>query len=398
MRRGLLAAAALLLTILVVRQAAVDVLGETRPDLALAVAPGDPVALIGASGFTETTTRPPSADQLGLLDRAARADPLYPEPFFARAMVAAAQGQDRRAIGLGLAARARDPRRLATHVLLLREYARIGDVPAAIAAMNPIALISGETGPALAAALTTVAADPNGSRVVAAALRRNPRWRGAFVRNATGSGQALAYATLVASPSGVSRSDEQDARKAFLSQLVQRGDYQRAYLAWINFLPPSRLGEVTAVYDGAFAGLPGTEPFNWTLRSDEIAVSERRTDSALPGRTALDVNFFGSDAATIATETLLVSPGRYRFQLMGTADGGGDLAGRLRWQLTCLPSQTTIPLATVAKFDGHPFKVSTPVIVPDRGCDAQQLTLLGDPGEIATLIHAQFTGVGLVAS
>lgn len=394
-RRAAIAVLSLLIAFLVIRQAAISAFAGAIPDAVRQIAPGDPVALIASSRYTDQGLHPPTADQQALLHRAARADPLYADPFLAGATSAAARHDDHRAIALALAARARDPRRLATNTLLVQEYARVGDIRDAVAAMDPIALLSAESTTALGRALTSLAQDPAGARVIAAALRTNPRWRDVFVKTATGSGQALAFQTLVATPPGASRADERDVRKTFLSQLVQRGEYQRAYLAWVNFLPPSEMADVAAIYDGDFKTRPGLEPFNWTLRSDEVAVAERRTDASLPGGNALDVNYFGSDAGVIATETMLVSPGSYRFEMLGNADGGGNFAGRLHWQLVCLPGNTVIPLASVAVSDGRPFRVSAPVVIPAQGCEAQQITLAGDPGDVATLIHAQFTGLKL---
>ncbi len=394
-RKGIVAALSLVLAALIVRGAAVGALADARPDLALKIAPGDPVSLIAASGYDPDRPSSPTPAQAATLARAAARDPLYPEPYLASATAAAARGDDRRSIALAEAARARDPRLLATHALLLQEYARVGDLPRAIATMNSLALLSGNVSPALAASMAKVAEDPRGAQVIAAALRSNPRWRGAFVRQANGPGASLAFQTLVSTPGGVPEAETRQDRASFLGQLVQNGQYQRAYLAWVNFLPPARIGEVATIYDGDFADLPGLEPFNWSLISNEAATAERRADSPLPGQKALDVNFFGNNPATIAMQTLLAAPGTYRFTLVGEADAAGTFAGALRWQLTCLPSQSVKSLATVTRFDAKPFRVSQPVTIPAQGCAAQQLSLLGDPGEVATLIHAQFTGLAL---
>lgn len=395
-RTGLVAVLALVLATLVVRGAAIGALSDTRPDLALKIAPGDPTSLIAASGYVAQVDTPPTPAQSAMLLRAAAGDPLYPEPYLASAVAASAYARGDRTIALAQAARARDPRVLATNALLLREYARAGDLPAAVATMNTLAALSGDVGPALAASLSKLADDPQGSRVIAAALHQNPHWRTFFVRQANGPGQSLAFQTLIRTPAGISDAETRQDRSSFLSQLVQAGKYQQAYLAWVNFLPPAQTGNVTAIYDGDFRGLPGLEPFNWSLIENEAATAERRSDSSLPGHRALDVNFFGNNPASIANQTLLVAPGSYHFSLIGEVDAGGTFPGQLRWQLTCLPSQSAIPLATINRFDGKPFRFSRPVVIPARGCIAQQLTLLGEPGEVATLIHAQFTAVAMV--
>ncbi len=396
-RRWFVAALSLLLVWLIGREAVVGTVIDTRPALARAIAPGDPRALIAASDYRARAPYPPTPAQLALLDRAARADPLYPEPYLAHAALVAGGGDHTRAERLGQAAVARESRWLAAHTLLLSEYARTGDLARAVGEMAPLAALSGETGPALAKALDAAAQDPRGAKVVAAALGENPVWRSYFIREAGGNARSLAFQSLVAAPKGVSDADNRQDRAAFLNQLVGSGDYQRAYLAWINFLPASQTGSVAAIYDGDFQGLPGLEPFNWTLAGNEAATGERRADSTLPGRHALDVNFFGTGPATIASQTLLVPPGDYQFTLLGSADGGGNFAGTLRWQLTCLPSRAVTTLATLNQFTGKPFAVRQPVTIPAQGCAAQQLTLSGEPGEVQMSIHAQFTGLKLVA-
>lgn len=395
-RKSIVAALALLVAWLAVRTAIVGQTANIAPAVARSVAPGDPAALIAAANYPNGDLKPPTAEEAALLDRAVRRNPLYYEPFLANAAFAAAHGEHRRAERLGEAARARDPRVVATHLLLLTEYARSGDLRAAVAEMTPLAAISGVAGPALAAALTTISRTPQGERVVEAALRTNPRWRSAFVRQPAGSSEGLAFRTLAAAPRGVPQAQNDDDRTSFLMRLVQAGDYQRAYLAWVNFLPASQ-SQTGAIYDGSFAKLPGLQPFNWTLTSNELGTAERRSDSALPGGTALDVNFFGGGETTLATETLFVQPGNYTFSLNGVADGGGKFAGALHWQLTCLPSGATTPLVTVSEFSGRPFQASQPVTIPPSGCAAQQLSLTGEPGEVSTLLHAQFNGLRLVA-
>lgn len=387
-------AVALVLAWLVARVAVAGALAQDAPGAALALWPNNPPALIARSGYVGGS---PSPTQSALLDRAARTDPLYPQPYLAAAARAAATGDHVRAVRLGEAARARDPRSLPTHLLLLEEYARVGDIRAVVAEMAPFATLAGGTAPALGQALDAVAQTPRGAEVIAAALRTNPSWRGAFLAQARGAGERLAFRTLARPPAGASSYDQAQDRSSFLQRLVSAGDYERAYLAWVNFLPPGAAAQVSAIYDGSFRGLPGVAPFGWTLAGSEAATAEPRTDSSLPGRTALDVNFFGNDAATVATQTLFVQPGPYLFTMIGAADAGGAFPGRLSWRLQCLPSGQVIPLATMGQFTGRPFAVRRPVDLPAAGCRAQQLSLTGDPGEVSTLVHAQFTGLALTA-
>lgn len=396
-RRTLIVAAVSLgLVTLVGRNTAVQAFTDVRPDLALAFAPNDPGALIAESRYLTDAPNSPSAAQAALLERAARADPLYPAPFLAEAARDQAKGDDGNARRLAEAARARDPRWTATHAFLLSNYARAGNLPAAIESVGTLANLSSATAPALGKALSSAASDPKTASLLATALASNPQWRGAFIGQATGPAQLLAFKTLTTPPHSVSEIDKTKERSVFIDGLMDAGDYQRAYLAWVNFLPAREAGGVEAIYDGDFKGGAGVEPFSWSLVANEAASAERRTDSPLPGHTALDVNFFGHDLTTIATESLFVGAGSYRFELTGMADGGGQFAGVLRWSLLCLPGRTNIPLAKVSKFDGKPFEVRQSVTIPAQRCSAQQISLVGEPGEVATAIHAQFTRLRLI--
>ena len=311
-RNVAVALGAAVLAWLVVRNAAIGLVAAGLPPPA--IARGDPTALIATSGYDRQAGTVPSAHQTDLLARAADGDALYYQPLLARAAALDARGNRAGAIRLAEIARSRDPRALAVRVFLLERYLRQGRVDAAVAEMNPIAQLANGSGAPLMQMLSTLSQDPHGAEVVAKALRSNPAWRDAFVRQASGAGQALAFRTLATPPSTIADDTMRGNREAFLARLIAAGDYSKAYLAWINFLPPGQAEKVQAIYDGSFANLPGVAPFNWTLSSDETAVAQRVSDSSLPGRTALDVNYFGNDTAVIATETLLVPPGNYSFR------------------------------------------------------------------------------------
>lgn len=357
-------------------------------------------AIITASGIEALPgDRIPDPAQMALLRSAARNAPLRYEPFLAQGVVDRASGRWADALRAGEAARDREPRAVAIRGLLLEAYMRQRRYPAAIAQLNALVDRNGDATPDLLRVLTLLADNPQTSGYVAQALRVNPRWRSLFVDYAGehSRNKGLLFKALLAHSPAVAAAEQQASEASFVNSLVASGDYQRAYLAWVNFLPPQDTRHVDAIYDGEFRGFGGGPPFNWVLTSDENAVVERTRDTVLGGGTALDVQYYGRTPTKLAQQILLVPPGDYVFSGAAVASSDSQFGGALAWNLACLPSGTTIPLIRLTKFSTTRFRIAQRVTIPAEGCVAQQLVLTGEPGEIASLIAAQFNHIALVS-
>lgn len=392
---ALIALGTVLLVWLIVRSFAVASSGL----LAQRLAPNSGEAMIAASDLQALPgDRLPGSVQLALLHRAALSAPLRYEPFFAQAIVDRAAGRWTDALRAGEAARDREPRAVAVRGLLVEAYLHQRRYLAAIAQLGAIVDRSGDANPDLLKLLTLLADDPGTAGYVGRALRTNPRWRSSFVdyAGAHAENKGLLFKALLAGSTAVAITEQQASQTSFVNSLVAAGDYQRAYLAWVNFLPPQDVRHVDAIYDGNFRGFGGGSPFNWTFASNENAAVERSRDTALPGGTALDVQFYGGGTTTLATQTLLVPPGDYTFTATAMGSSGSHFGGALSWGITCLPSGVVIPLARMTKFPTTPFRVTQRVTIPADRCTAQQLMLTGEPGEVSSLIAAQFNHVALI--
>src|SRR5690606_17691433 len=112
------------------------------------------------------------------------------------------------------------------------------------------------------AAMAAITRDPASRPALIRLMDGKPLWRLEFlnVLNQQRADPALIF-RLTQGPVGKSAVlGEGDEQAALLTALVKQGDYERAYLAWINFLPTSALASVSLVYDGAFEQRPGPPP------------------------------------------------------------------------------------------------------------------------------------------
>src|SRR3954451_10674077 len=130
-RRLLALAVALLLAVLVVRNAAVEALADRNPDAAARIWAGHPTAQLSLAlteiGRAARERKPVQPAVFELVNDAATKAPLAPEPFLVRGVQAQLAGNVRLAIADFEAAQFRDPRSLAARYFLADAYFRTGD-------------------------------------------------------------------------------------------------------------------------------------------------------------------------------------------------------------------------------------------------------------------------------
>jgi hypothetical protein len=382
---------ALILIWLIMRQLVLMLLASS-PDLP--IRPLWPVS--GATVIAQSDVRtlvalkgdPAIADRLrsALLD-----DPLAPDPFYAAAVVRIRRGDRTGAIPLLEQARRREPRWLAPRLLLAQQYLLAGKANGAVGEIAGLTRLSTSVGGQLLDALVPLSRDPAMRPAVLAALRRDPLLRQSFIAHVTrqGGDASLLFKSVVSAPDVGSASDDQ---AAVVNMLAGSGDFQRAYLAWINFLPEKALSGIAFIYDGSFAGLPGPPPFNWRLFTDGSGNAELIRKSSLPQGTALEVNYFSEQPATLAEQTIVLEPGSYVFSYSVTGSRDGDIGGGLGWSLRCLDKQGA-ELLRSGLLPGRPTRVDVRFAVPASGCAAQKLSLAGTSGDVPATIRAEYSGL-----
>lgn len=350
------------------------------------IVPPSGAVMIAAAARPGLAVPPPARldAAIAAIDRA----PLRAEPFFYAGLRDAAHGDRTSARRLMLEARRRDPRATGARSWLLGDDVRLARYDDAIAETAALLTLRGEQ-PALFQVLTLIAGTPAGRDALARALAARPPWRSSYLLSPQSAGLPATMRFRVAR-----EADRQTAEQAaLLGRLMAAGDYDRAYLAWVNFLPRGALGHVGNVYDADFAGLPGPAPFNWTLSTGEEGSAEMSSPAESRGGTFLDVSYFGDAPQRLAVQSMVLVPGDYVLSVRAR----GTLAprtGNFVWTLRCLATGAVRGRIEIDALAGAFRRYAAAVTIPGD-CRAQELELSGTPGESTGQNSAQFTSVSL---
>ena len=363
--RIIAAVIALLLSLQIVRNAAILSWSASKPALASELWGGHPAAEF-ADSMTEIAKaararRPVPQSAFSMMRDAATKEPLAPEPFLVRGVQAEVQGDGATAQRAFEAAQWRDPRSLAAAYFLAERYLRTGDVERGLREVAAVARLA-----------------PNGQAVVGpylAAYATNPaNWpalRKLFRANPMLANNALAaLATNIATvPALLALADPQAKAKdvtwvpLLLNTLTASGKFGEARAIWAKMagvqLPGGQL-----LYDASFTDRTSPPPFNWDLNSSTVGLAERQ-----PGG-RLHVVFYGQEDGFLATELILLPPGGYRLsmQLLGDSSRGRSL----NWSIWCDKASEPIASVTLDAAVARGWRFEVPA-----GCPAQWLRLSG---------------------
>ena len=284
----------------------------------------------------------------------------------------------------------RDPRSRPARLWLMNHALQAGDLGRAASQVDRLLALNPHMQVQYFPILADLARRRGGERPVASLLARNPPWREYFLGYLTTRdvGRDLIF-RLTAGPTAVAGAGGSGAQAALLQSLVARGDYDGAYLAWINFLPEGALAKVAPVYDGEFAGLPGPQPFNWSFNDGEAA------SVGIESGQGLQIDYSGTKAVRMAGQTLLLKPGQYRFDYVAHGSGGGgDDSGSVAWHIQCLPGGSGMLDLPITGVTDRPVPHGARFTVP-AGCNAQLLTLEGAAGGFPQSQSIWFTRVSV---
>lgn len=366
---------ALALGFMVVRAAAVDALLRKNPFAAARIAPDDPRAQMALARFEFSQKQGavgPKRFQAAL-DGLGRA-PLAYEPFLLGGVAALLEKDNAPAERMLAEARHRNPRARIPRLLLLDRYLRTGRVEQAAQEITVLTRLVPEANKVLIPELAKFAISPETRPALERVLRSNPEIRGAILYQlaTTGADPNLVFGLAgkqAATPPGA---EPEPWQAKILDALVARGEVQRARGLWTRLLPAAPpAGQ--ALYDPDFRGLPGPPPFNWLLTSNNAGIAER----AKPG--ALEVEYYGRLPAKLASQLLVLGPGRYRLSFRATGDAPASDES-LGWTLTCVPGAQTIATLPIGKTSYAGTPIRGDFAVP-AGCAAQRLELIGKPTE-----------------
>lgn len=373
---ALLLAGTLFLAWLCVRAAAVEALGRSSPAAAATVASDDPRLALAAASIEFRVRQgaiSPAASKRAIT--ALQSAPLAYDPFLFAGVQELVSGDKRAASAMILEARRRNPRSRMTRLIYLDEALQSGRPDDAAVEIAAISRLVPESFNLLLPELARYALDPKTAPALIKALRPDPKLRDSvlFQLASKGADPEAILRLARSGPSSPDTKERPDWQGKLLQVLVERGDVARARDLWFGFsgVDPAQLRE--PVYDGAFRGLPGPAPFNWKLSQSPAGVAERTRAPAL------QVEYYGRVDTELASQLLLLQPGRYLLSL--TAAGNAPASeGGVSWELSCARGKTVIGAAAVNRISYKPKRVEAPFQVP-ANCPAQWLRLLGTSAE-----------------
>lgn len=382
-RRLIVVAAALLLAVQVVRNAAVDALAPLHPESAAKVWAGHPSVEI-SRGLAEIARasagrKPIPKAAFTMIDDGALKAPLSPQPFLVRGVQAQLAGDLESARRAFLAAQWRDPRSMPAAYFLATYYFEAGKTLDGLQETVVLARLSPSGAGAAAPFIAAYARDRRNWPLMRQ-LFRSQDWleEGVLTQLAQDAGNTDAVLALADTQH---RKPTSGWLRPLLSSLVASGDYARARAIWSSIGGGQTSGSL--IFDPGFSKPDPPPPFNWSLASSTVGLAERE-----PGG-RLHAIFYGNEDGPLAAQLLLLPAGNYRLQVQLV--GSPLHPETLRWSIRC--EKKDLPIATagldqVAR-TGWTFQVPA-------GCPAQRLELAGRSGDIAQQSEATITGLALV--
>lgn len=356
-------AVATLLGIEVARLTAAEELAEDRLETAEVLAPEFPPVLLSAAmagvGKAASNGRLPDEATMERLRELSRLTPLNPHPYLVEAAIAQKAGNLRRAELLLLEARRLSPRSPAARYLLADLALRDNRVAQGLEELAALARLVRGSAIELIPALAQYAKTPGAARELERVLQSNPRLRQPLLTALAADPDNEALILELAGPAARAEDRKPPNWQArLLGAMIARQDYGRAYALWRR-LSGIRAGPRPLLFNGEFRAMPAPAPFNWSFASTGAGFAE-------PGNGSMRVLHYGRESVALASQLLLLPPGRYR---LVAPVAGEPVPGALSWVLTC-PGARALAKQDLAVNARLVFEV------PDK-CPAQALDLKG---------------------
>lgn len=370
---ALLAAAGLAIASLCIRVALVAALPPATPTLSR-IAPHHPgivlarasEALVRQHGILDRAT-------LDAVERAAAAAPMDARAYLILGHQRLLDGQPQRAVTTLEAGQRLDPRQRLIHLLLLDRYLRTGRYAEAASQFSVLARLMGQTQAPIADAMAqmslapetrdavrrTLATDRNLERAVLIALARSDAPPAAIFALATPAARAEAGSARSWGP-------------VLVSHLVERGRMPAARAVWARIYNVPDEQAAAPIFNAAFAKSPASPPFNWALAAGGLGAADLRQGG-------LSIDWYGRDSGDLASQLLVLRPGRYRFSFV-VESGKTDAAAPLSWTLACAKDKGATLMNAPVLAAAARRRLLTDFVVP-VGCPAQVLAVHGEAGE-----------------
>jgi hypothetical protein len=370
----LLAAAFVLLILwLVIRVSIANALLGVRPELAAALSPDHPQAVLAIVGDDRQAVTPSARSDVvyGLLESA----PLAEEPLLLAARIADRRGEAERTDRLLDEAIRRNPRSRTGHLLRLDRQLRQNRLEEATVSIAVLSRLLPASQNLLIEELARMSGDPAVRGSIARVIETDHRMRTQLLEALARQGADPDTVFSLAGP--IEPGAPGDAPRwhtQMLEGLIARGQVAQARQAWGRLAGVEHVPH--QVYDQDFAGLPGPPPFNWHFEATSDGFAELAR-----GGLGLYVEYYGRRDAVLGGQLLTLPPGGYRlsFHAEGSAEGEG---GRIAWTVTCQRDGSTLARIPITDVKLSPARFSGTFAVPVN-CPAQWLRLTGTSGEFS---------------
>jgi hypothetical protein len=228
--------------------------------------------------------------------------------------------------------------------------------------------------------LARTAEDAEGFPLVANALAKRPSWRGQFFDVLSRSMlQAGTPFRLMISLKAEGAPPSAKELAPYLDALINKGQADEAYSAWLQFLPEGELANLGLLTNGNFGNLPSGSPFDWRIAPGVNAVAEFVQPANVGSERLLHVSF-GSGRVKFPelSQIVVLGPGHYRLE--GKLRGTISAKRGLRWRLSCangsrVLAETDMLMGETGQWRIFALEGDVPL---SRDCVGQTLRLLHD--------------------
>ena len=369
MRKLAVALIALLICVEIVRITAVRALARVRPADAAKVWSGHPqVQLVGGLTAIATATRegrPVTPAMLSSIYAAAAKAPLMPDPFVVRGVEAQFSGNQRLAEQAFIEASRRDARSLPARFFLADTYFRRGDARHGLPEIGVLARLVPDGANKVAPYVASYAKNSANWPMVRSLLTYDPNLKQATM--AILAADASNADAVVGLTPPQSRRPDTPWLQPLLTNLVAAGEYAKARAIWANW--SSVAVPAGTIYDADFRDAVAPQPFNWTLTSSTLGFAERQKGGGV------HITYYGHEDGALASQLLLLAPGRYALSASGAASGSN--AEPLRWALICAKGSTPIASSPLTPTLAGGWTFDVPA-----DCPAQRLELQGSASDM----------------
>src|SRR5262245_20678224 len=228
--------------------------------------------------------------------------------------------------------------------------------------------------------LVHMAENEQGNSDLKAALLNNPPWRSHFLSaHAKSASDPRAPLELLLAMRETRTPPTEVSLRNYVNALIERKQYELAYYAWLQFLPPERLSQAGLLFNGSFERVPSGLPFDWVIGEGAGVLIDMVQRSDRDGERALLIEFgYGRVDFRGVQQLTALAPGNYKFK--GTYKGNISGKRGLVWRVTCAETPGSpigeSPMVTGASPNWMEMEFA--FVVPDRNCGAQYVRLVFD--------------------